>query len=212
MKQLLIFLLFVTSTQVFAQTDQKAKEILDKVSAKTKSYTSITANFDFIMENTEVDMKETSQGSIIIQGDQYKLNLNETEVLCDGKSQWVFMPDANEVNISEAGSDEEGALNPATIFTIYEEGYNYTYLGEFTNNAKQTFKIDLIPTEENDFSRVILEIDQKNYQIISATMHGTNGSLYTIIVKSMATEKKYPESTFIFDKAAHPDVVEIDMR
>ena len=212
MKQLLIFLLFIISNQAFSQTDQKAKAILDKVSEKTKSYTSITANFNFIMENAEVNLKETNPGTIIIQDKKYKLNINGIDIFCDGKSQWTYMPDAGEVNISEAGSNEEGALNPATIFTIYEEGFNYTYLGEFTNNSKQTYKIDLIPIEEKDFSRVILEVDQNTYQIVGAVMYGTDNNLYTILVKTMDTTKTYPATTFVFDTASHPDVDIIDMR
>lgn len=212
MKQLLIFLLFAISSQAFSQTDKKAKEILDKVSEKTKSYASISANFDFNMENADVDLKETSQGTIIIQGDQYKLSINGIEIFCDGKSQWTYMADASEVNISEAGSDCDGGLNPATIFTIYEEGFNYTYLGEFTNNKKQTYKIDLKPTEEKEFSRVILEIDQNNYQIISAVMYGNDNNLYTIKVKTMETAKTYPAATFVFNATAHPNVDVIDMR
>lgn len=212
MKQLLIFVLIALNGYAFSQTNQKAKDILDKVSEKTKSYNSITANFDFVMENAEVDLKETNAGSIIIQGDQYKLNINGIEILCDGKSQWTFMPDAGEVNISEAGSNDDETINPATIFTIYEKGFKYTYLGEFTNNTRQTYKIDLVPTEEKEFSRVILEVDQNSYQILGAVLYGTDNNLYSIKVKTMDTSIKYQTSTFIFNAAAHPDVDVIDLR
>lgn len=212
MQQLFILLLVVISSQVYSQTDQKAKEILDKVSEKTKSNSSITASFDFIMENKEVDLKETNQGTIIIQGEQYKLSINGFDILCDGKTQWTYMPDAGEVNISEAGFDDDGSINPATIFTIYEKGFNYTYLGKFTNNTKQIYKIDLTPTEENDFSRVILEVDQNTYQILGAVLYGTDNNLYTIRVNTMNTTKTYPVSTFVFNTEANPKVDVIDLR
>lgn len=209
---LLLLLLLIGSRQVFSQTDTKAKEILDKVSAKTKSYPSITADFDFVMENKDVDLEESFSGTLVIQDQKYKLNINGTEIFCDGESQWTYMEDAEEVNISDAGDVETGGINPATIFTIYQEGFNCVYLGEFTSNSKQTYKIDLIPTEKKDFSRVILEVDQKSYQILGATMYGAENNLYIIKVKSLETSKKYPANTFSFDKKAHPDVDVIDMR
>jgi outer membrane lipoprotein-sorting protein len=212
MKRVLILLLLVSSFSGFSQVDQKAKSILDQVSERTKNYSSITASFQFIMENAEVDIYELSEGNLVIQGNSFKLNISGIEIFSDGKSQWTFMKDANEVNISDAASQEEGAINPATIFTIYEHGFKNTYLGEYTSGAIKTHKIELIPTEKNEFSRVIIEIDQKSLQIMGAVMYGVDNNLYSIKVKNMDTTKTYPTSTFVFNKAKYPSVNVVDMR
>ena len=212
MKKLFTLVLILVNLWGYTQTNQKAKLILDKVSETTKSYKSITANFEFIMENAEVELKETNLGALIIQAEKYKLSINGVEIFSDGKTQWTYIKDAEEVNITEAGISDEGAINPATIFTIYEEGFNYVYLGEFVKGSVKTYKIDLIPTEEKNFSRVILEINQNNYQIIGATMFGTDGNTYTINVKNLDTSKQYTASTFIFDSQKYPKVDIIDMR
>lgn len=206
--------LFILFTSLFAngQSDSKAKSILDQVSSKTKSYASITADFQFIMENTEVDLMEANEGSLIVQDDHFKLNISGIELISDGTTQWTYMPDAGEVNVSDAQTGEDEMINPATIFTIYERGFTNTYLGEFTNNAVNSYKIEMVPTEINEFERVILEINQNNYQIMGAVMFGTDGNKYTVNVKNMETTKTYPASTFKFDTAAHPDVDVIDMR
>ena len=52
--------------------------ILDQVSKTTKSYTSITAEFDFIMQNLEEDINESSGGALgaalfIVQNNAYPL-------------------------------------------------------------------------------------------------------------------------------------------
>lgn len=212
MKHLLLIAFIFSVSQAFSQVDTKAKEILDKVSQTTKSYTSITADFDFIMENREVDIRESNEGNIIIQKEKYKLTISGIEIYNNGANQWTYMPDAEEVNISSADSEEEEMINPASIFTIYEKGFINTYLGEFTNNDRKTYKIELTPTEEQEFSRVIIEINQKSYQIISAIMFGTDGNQYAINIKNMKTETNYNESTFQFNTAAYPNVDVIDMR
>ena len=212
MKYLLIFFILISAVKLNAQIDQKAKVILDQVSAKTKSFKSITADFVFVMENTEVDLLEENQGSLIIQNDKYKLSLNGVEIMCDGESQWTYMQDAEEVNISEANIGEDQMINPATIFTIYENGFVNTYLGEFTSDSKKTYKIELVPVEINEFNRVILEIEQNTYQILSATMFGTDGNKYSITVNNMETTKTYQNNIFTFDASKHPNVSVIDMR
>lgn len=212
MKYLPALVILFTSLFANGQTDPKAKSILDQLSAKTKSYTSITADFQFIMENTEVDIKESNEGSLIVQDDNFQLKISGIEILSDGTTQWTYMPDAGEVNVSDAQTGEDEMINPATIFTIYEKGFNNTYLGEFTTNSKKTYKIEMVPTDINEFERVILEIDQASYQIVSAVMFGTDGNKYTVNVQNMQTTRQYPESTFKFDEAAHPNVDVIDMR
>jgi outer membrane lipoprotein-sorting protein len=201
----------LNSFQLFSQSDTKAKSILDKTSEKTKSYPSITTTFEFTMQNDNAGLKETTNGTFILQKDMYKLSFNGIEIFCDGKTQWTFMKDAQEVNITNAGIDDE-SINPATIFTIYENGYKNTYLGEFTSGQKKTFKIELIPTEPKEFSRLIIEIDQLTYQILNAKMFGKDENIYIIKINSMLTNNIYDASTFIFDPKKNPNVEVIDMR
>lgn len=213
LKRNTIVLFFVMSSVMgFSQTAQKAKTILDQVSQKTKNYKSITADFHFIMDNNEVNLHEVSKGNLIVQGEAYKLNVSGVEIFCDGKTQWTYMKDADEVSISDASQSTENLINPATIFTIYEQGYTNNYLGEFTTDAKKTHKIEMIPDEVKEFKRVILEIDQSNYQLMGAVMDGTDDNRYTIKVINMNTTVSYPSTTFVFDQAKHPKVNVIDMR
>jgi outer membrane lipoprotein-sorting protein len=208
----LLPLIIFTFTSLFGQVDQKAKSILDQVSEKTSNYKSISANFEFIMENSQVDLKESNQGTIILQGEQYVLTVSGFEIYNDSETQWTYLKDANEVNVTDAGMDDEGMINPATIFTIYEKGFNYSYIGEATENGKLVHKIDLVPEKIDDFSRVILNIDKSNLHIAEACMFGTDGNKYRIVVKNMNTSKSYPASTFKFDENKHPGVSVIDMR
>jgi len=211
MKNLLVLILLLSSIQLFSQIDSKAKSILDKTSEKTKSYQSINATFEFTIQNDGAGLKETSKGTLILQKDKYKLSFNGIEIFCDGKTQWTYIKEAQEVTISEPGTDDE-SINPATIFTIYEKGYKNTYLGEFTNGQKKTYKIELIPIEPKEFSRLIIEIDQATYQILNAKMFGKDENVYEIKVGSMITNNNYDVSTFSFDPKKNPKVEIVDMR
>ena len=208
---LILFTLFIFTT-ISAQNVEKAKEILDKVSKTTKAYKSITADFDFIMKNTEADINETNSGHIIIQNNRYKLNISGVDIYNDGTTQWTYMSDAMEVNIADAESDEEGAMNPATIFTIYENGYDFNYIGEVSIDSKKMYQIELIPTEDQEFSKVTLFIETTNYAINQAKMIGNDGNDYEIKIKTFDTSKEYQPSTFVLDPSTLTDVDIIDMR
>ena len=74
MRKLLIPILFVlVSYSAFAQKDEKAKKILEAVTAKTKSYTTIQLKFSYIMDNRVEKVQDTTQGTIYIKGDMFKL-------------------------------------------------------------------------------------------------------------------------------------------
>lgn len=163
----LTVLLVMTTGLLFAQQDNKAKEILDKLSATTKSYKTIRIDFSFTLENQQENIKETNKGWVALKGDKYRLHMPALgmDVYSDGKTNWSYLPDAGEVNITTNTPGQDNSLNPANLFTIYEKGFKYRYLGEETVNGKKAYVIDLYPKDlKKDFTRVKLYIDAEKYQ------------------------------------------------
>ena len=213
MKKKLIILMALIPGFIFAQNPEKAKEILDKVTAKTKTYETIKADFSFSLENLQEDIEETYHGSIVIKGDKYKVHLMDVDTYFDGKTMWTHMIDGGEVNVDEPDPEDESSLNPATIFTIYQSGFKYAYLGEKTNNGTAVYAIDLFPiNRDKPFSRVSLEIKKDDLQLYRIKQVGKDGNNYTIVVKKFVVNTAIDNNMFVFDKAAHPDVDVIDMR
>lgn len=198
---------------VMAQSSQKAKEILDQVSAKTKSYPAIIADFSFSMENLQEDISETYDGSILLKGNKYKVSLMDFDTYYDGKALYTHMIDAGEVNITQPDPNDEETLNPANIFTIYEKGFKYTYVGEGTVDGKPCHEIDLFPeNRDKPYSRIKLIVFKDNLQIYSFRQVGKDGNNYTVVIKKMTTNKPVTDNVFTFDKTKHPNVDIIDMR
>ena len=103
-----ISLLFITllSLNVSAQ-ENKAKTILDKVSAINKEHSSVKAEFTFNMDNAEEDVHESSDGNIILKGNKYRLYLMDVYTYFDGKTIYQHLVDAEEVNIKEPDEEDE---------------------------------------------------------------------------------------------------------
>jgi outer membrane lipoprotein-sorting protein len=212
---ILFAVLFGLTTLLSAQSPevQKAKEILDRVSAKTKTYTSIRAEFAFTLENLQAQMTDTHEGTIIIKGDKYKIDIMGVDTYFNGTTVWMHLKEVNEVNITGPEMVEEETLSPATIFSIYEEGYKYLYAGEATMNGKKVDIIDLFPEERNKpFSRIQLFIYRDNLHFAQIKQMGKDGNNYIIDVKKMETNITAPDSLFTFEASKHPGIEIIDLR
>jgi outer membrane lipoprotein-sorting protein len=201
----------------FAQQGKKAESILDKLAEKNKSYETIQADFNVKYKNLQGGQTTTHEGGrIVMKGDKYKLKLNKSTIYYDGKTQWNFLRDVNEVNISEPVQDKakQDIINhPNKLFELYKSDFKYKYLEKTQKNNQAYHKIDLYPKDlDKDYSRIRLLIESGEMQIHSAKIFGKDGSRYTIIIKNMKTNKEVPDSTFVFNKKEHPDVEVIDMR
>ncbi len=211
----LIIPLFLFAVAVFAQQDQKAREILDKVTASTKSYKSIEATFSFEMENKSQSIKESNNGSIVLKGNKYKVLLNELglEVYSDGKTVWTYMKEANEVNVSDLNSGSDEMMDPSKVFTMYQKGFNFKYVGEELKNGKSVYVIELLPTDsKGSYSQITAHVDKAKMLICYARMKGKDGNMYTVAVNQFKTDKVYDDKYFAFEAAKHPGVDVIDMR
>ena len=215
MRLITFLIIFGVFTGINAQAPEvlKAKEILDRVSAKTKGYTSIKADFSITLENLQVNVSDTYSGKIILKGDKYKVEVMGSEIYYDGKTTWTYLPDAKEVTISDASMLENDLLDPATIFTIYETGFKYIYAGEETINGKKVDIIDLFPEKRDQpYSRIKLYVYRDNLQFAKISQIGRDGNNYIIEIKKMEVNVPADDAMFKFDAKKHTGVDIIDMR
>ncbi len=213
-KYILTFILILGIISVFGQEDIKAKKILDKLSSKTKSYKTISADFKVTFENLKDNISNSSKGSIVIKGNKYRLNFMNTEAFFDGKTLWSYLPEVNEVNITEPEPDDEDIFNnPKRLFTIYENDYKYQLINHINENKINYSLIDLYPVNlDEDYSRIRLQINMDDYFLSSATIFGKDGSHYTISIENFETNKGFDDPYFVFNKKDYPKVEVIDMR
>lgn len=207
-----IIALFVTASSlssVTAQNDPKAKAILDELSAKTKAYTSVKAEFSFTTEKKD-KTKEVQNGKIQTKGSKYKLEIPGHEIYCDGKTVWDFIKDANEVQVKDMETGGDDAVNPSTIFTIYEKGFKYKFDGEDASSQM----ISLFPEnpDKKKYHTAKLTIDKNKKQISGIKMMMRDGTTQTYTIKSFTPNAPIADTEFTFDKKAHPGVSVEDIR
>lgn len=198
-------LLFLTAP---AQND-KAKNILDEVSAKTKSYTSLKAEFTWVTEKKD-KTKDTQEGKIQTKGNKYKLEIPGHEIYCDGKTVWDYIKDANEVQVKEMEESSEDAITPTNIFTLYEKGFKYKFESE--DNTKQYINIFPINADKKKYHTIKLTIDKAKKQLTAVKILMKDGTTQQYIIKSFAGNVSLADSEFVFNTKSHPGVSVEDLR
>ncbi len=212
---IIILLTALISIQAFGQDedkgDKKSNEILDRLTAKTEAYKTIRVEFAYKMENTDAGIDERTDGTLIIEGDKYRLNIAGQIVICDGTTVWTYIEDAEEVQINSVDESEE-TITPGKLLTSYNKDYRSKFIKEDFMYGTTVNIIDLTPIEGKSYYKVRLVIDKEKDQLHEITIYDKNGSTYSYIINKFEPNVEVPASTFTFNKAEFPDAEVIDMR
>lgn len=214
-KFFLIIITVLIAASVYGQSDQKAKDLLERTSKKMQSFQTLTANFVFTMENSRMNIKEQNSGSLLLKGKKYQVQLPDLgmQVYSDGKTVWNFMSAANQVMITNAGDDSQGGIDPSAIFNIYQEGFTFKTIGDKQESGKTISYVDLFPDDKNaEFKKITVGVDVAKLMVHSLVTHGNDGNQYGIYVKEFKTDQNIADSEFVFNKAKYPNAEEIDFR
>jgi hypothetical protein len=196
--------------------DAKAKKILDQLSAKTKTFKNLYAEFVLVMERKAEKSKESQNGKIWVKGAKFKLDLANQLVINDGKTVYTVLHDASEVQISNADEKKkEDAITPANIFTMYEKGFKYEFVKEQTTKAgrsEQHIKLFPLEPKKKNFHTVLLILDKQKNQLVSIKVFAKDGQETTYTIKKFTPNDKFGDEAFAFSAKAYPKYELVDLR
>ena len=121
-----IVILFLVTLNANAQ-DKKAKELLDQVTAKIKSYDNIIIDFKYTLNNYKENINKESKGNVIIQDNKYVLNFMGVTKIFDGKKSYTIVPEDEEVTISGLNEKDDNAITPSKMLTFFNSGYKFSW-------------------------------------------------------------------------------------
>ncbi len=186
-------------------------QIVEAVQKKLNTAKAIRADFTMKMIGTNGKQQATQKGSFIMQGKQYHVRLPDQEIISNGQTNWFWLKQANEVQLSNTNASEE-SMTPASLFTnIHSEDYTYRYLGKRTVGGKHCDIIELKPKKEGSFQRAELAIDAKK-TVAGGNVFEKNGSEVRYEVKNISLNPALGKNEFSFDTKAHPKVEVVDLR
>lgn len=211
--------LIISSLISFAQgsnatkNDPAATAVLNAVSAKFKTFSTVQATFSYKVENAAGKALSSQTGTVWMKGTRYKLSFGGQEIFSDGKTVWNYDKSANEVTISDLDASS-GMITPQKLFTnFYDKDFYAVLNGEKKIGAKTIQEIEMTPVDKGKaFHKVYLQVDKAAKTIYSTKVLENGGNRYTYTVNSMKTNQAIADGQFTFDKSKYPGVEVIDNR
>lgn len=209
MKTKLLILIAVVFSQV--ATAQNAKTILDNASSAFNKAGGVSVKFTL---NQESGKKVYSQdGTALIKGNKFKIDVPDGITWFDGKTQWVYVKGSDEVNVTNPSGDELSAISPTVLLSLYKAGYNLAYKGQFTDQGKAVYRVEMTPqSKKSDVSKFVVNVNKQNSQLTSVNIINKDGSQTKLLIVKYQTGVKLADTTFSFNKKDYPKVEVIDLR
>lgn len=190
----------------FAQAqDKKAKDLLDQVTAKIKTYDNIVIDFKYTLNNSRENINQESKGNVVMKGNLYTLNLMGVTKLFDGKKTYTINPEDEEITISKYNEKDDNAVTPNKLLTFFNSGYkfNWDILQDIKGRKIQYIK--LTPTNPKDPRKeILLGIDNQTKNIYNLIEIGKNGTKTTLTVNSFKTNQPLSKNQFTFETSKYP--------
>jgi len=198
-------LFMLCSITVQAQ-DQKAKALLDQVTAKVKSYDNIVIDFKYALTNSKENINQESKGNVTMKGDMYVLNFMGVTKIFDGKKTYTIVPEDEEITISNYNEKDENAITPSKMLTFFNKGYKYSWDILQNVQGRKIQYIKLVPISSKDQRKQILPgIDSQTKHIYNLIETGKNGTKTVLTVNSFKTNQPLSKNQFIFTQSKYPN-------
>ncbi len=203
-KLLSIALLLLVSFTSQAQ-DKKAKDLLDQVTSKIKSYNNISIDFKYSLNNAKENINKESKGNLLLEGNKYVLNFMGVTKIFDGKKSYTIVPEDEEITISSLNDSDEKAITPAKMLTFFNSGYKFTWDILQDVKGRKIQYIKLVPASTKDQRKeILLGIDSQTKNIYNVIEIGKNGTKTTLSVNSFKTNQPLSKNQFTFAASKYP--------
>ena len=191
---------FFSASDIYAIN---ANEVLTNASEKYQKDGSISAQF------TLSGVGNSTDGTITISGDKFHLSTPFLSIWYNGRTQWTYSAETNEVNITEPTVEELQQVNPFAIINSFRMQFNATLL----KSANSMYRIQLTPLKSvnTSISKAIVTLNASTLYPNEIALTIDN-NIITIKTKNIKAIKNVPHKTFVFDEKKYPNAEIVDLR
>lgn len=212
LKAILIAILTCACTiSLQAQKDSHARKVLDRT-ASLFNTNGIEIKFN-LRTSTNGQNQNSTQGTITLKGNKFHLETPAVTTWFNGTTQWSYLTDSQEVNISNPTSEELQSINPYAFIGLYKQGYNYNIGKHKTYKGKAVEEISLhAESPRQDIQAITLYINSSNAYPLYIKITDRNKNSSEIEVESLKKGLNLPDNRFVFDTKQYPNAEIIDLR
>lgn len=174
-----------------------ARQVLDKTAAALNNKGGVTASFA---------VKNGVAGKISVKGKMFQATTPHGIVWFNGKTQWTYVKQNGEVNISNPTDAELQSINPYNFIYIYRNGYKAEL-----KDAGDVYQVRLTTTDKRkSIQELFVRVDKNTFTPRILSMR--QGKRWTTITVSNFKKATLPDKMFTFNSKDYPQAEIIDLR
>lgn len=201
-KNILIFaLMMLTAVSSSAQTSQQAKNVLDKAAAVVGRKGGASASFSLNNPKTG-----TVNGTIAIKGSKFHVTTPQAIVWYNGKTQWTYMKQTEEVSITTPTQAQQAAMNPYQFITMYKKGYDLS----MTTSGSNYLVHLTAQNKQRGVPEMYILVNSKTY--IPQQVKMKQKDVWTTVNISNFQPKNQADNIFVFQSKDYPKAEVVDLR
>ena len=199
MKKFSLFLFFVLLSM--GARAESAKSILDKAAAAVSNPNGVQANFE--MRSKQFG---NTSGSISIKGRKFHASTPQAIIWFDGKTQWTYMKQNDEVNVSNPTEEELQAINPYNFINIYKKGFKLS-----SKKVNHSYEVHLKASDKKrKIQEMYIIVDQDTYRPTHVKM--LQNDKWSVLLISGLKTTTLSDGLFQFNAKDFPQAEIIDLR
>lgn len=154
--------------------------------------------------------ENTQQGSIRVKGSRFVLTTHGMTTWFDGHTQWTYLSDNDEVNITTPTPDELQTLNPYAWLSLREQGYK----AKIHPTKAGTYGVMLTATrQQSAVTCLLLLVDAQTYRPLKISLVPQGSREASVIeVTHYKAGQQWDDAVFTFNKNDYPTAEVIDLR
>lgn len=183
-----------------AQHRQKARQLLDRLAADYRRAECLSIRFS-----------GSQPGSLLLQDNCFVLECAGIKSWYDGHTQWSYVEQNEEVNVSAPTADELDNIHPYAWMDRYATAFTCVYTGEKTENGQQVHEVVLTPKTAGELASITLHINAQGHPTL-LRLQAANGGQQTYVVTGYQPLKRQPLTVFRFPEKQYPNAEVVDLR
>ena len=207
-RKILFFISILTIQFATAQNNTQAEQVLSNLLTTAKT-TAIKTGFKLIA--TDKNSTQTTSGTFTLKANKFILEMDAMKVWFDGKTQWSYIQQNNEVSITEPSEKELADTNPMAILSGFKSKCLIRFSGKIKSD--QNHCIEMIPNvKNNDIVKIEVQVNKTNGNLFSIKITNKNGGNSILLTTNFQKGISIADNNFAFNATKYKGVAINDLR
>lgn len=206
-RKIIFFTLLLSLQFIHAQENQKAEQILNDLLTLVKK-NAIKTNFKLTVY--QKNQPQSTTGTFTLKVSKFYLEMSAMKVWFDGKTQWSYLIENNEVSITEPSQKELSETNPMAILS----GYKTKCSIRFSKlKSEQNYCIEMLPLKTTDeITKIDVQVNKTTGNLFSIRVTNKNGNNSLLTLSNFQKGIVANDNLFEYIPSHHKGVIINDLR